>query len=1196
MRFSMKKDYLSRLNINQHLTKLFTALAIVCLSAFGLQAQSDATVSVTAPSGAETDIPAQQANFGPGLTMDVSGPVLEGIDTSGAATGCGSVTADLTGAIALIDRGTCSFFEKAINAQDAGAVALIVCNTEVSGGVLQPYKGLLMGAGASDPALVTIPCVAIPYQLCAEMRVNLGAGLEVTLSPTVLPAAPGELCDGAIEVTPGITTVPDLISGYGTVFANASNAAWYSYTPTANTYATVSSCALTSADTRLYILGGTCDALTIVAENDDCDPDNAGFSSEVSFVAVAGTTYFIYWDDRWDFSGFDFELTEGALPDVTVTFNVNMANEMVSGDGVSMVYAGPGATGLGDVSIINLADDDMDGVWSGSAVLTALDTIGYAFVNGDVLAGGAVESVPADCGLDGGFGFNVRPYIVGGADTEVPAVCFSTCLGFCPVEGCGETPTVLEDLDSYELGPVGPQSEVWTTWSGTEGGAEEGIVTDEQAFSAPNSIKIMGQNGPQDCVIKLGNETEGNWLLKFKMYVVPGQNGYYNIQDDETPGQQWNLETQFNADGTVTFADEPEVGSYPQGEWFEIVHRIDLDNNIASVIIAGQHVTTYTYGPDWKIGGIDFFATNVGPHEFYIDDLELRPLEPCPEGAIICDGFEEFALSEISAQSPNWAPWTSSPADDGIVTDELAYEGCQSLKISEDNPDDQLLLLGDRTEGNYLLEWQMYVPAGSLGYYNMQKFQNNPGNQFGMQVEWFADGTVTLDAGAADIVTFNWTPDTWTHFQHFIDLDNNWMTLVVDGVEVYGWPVTYTSFTTTGAKQIGSVDFFGNTDVLYYLDNVRLVQLPSVPGDACAGAIDVQSSLGQGVDNTVSSGPYDNTNYTTNSQDPTTGWECFGEPDGLGGAPSLERTMWFTFVGDGATYFIEALACGDNPIGDSDTQMAIYSGACGNLTPVACIDDGPNATTGYYPAGLELATEEGVTYRVMIDGFGPDFEQVGEYCLEFTQLTELLTTVTFNVDMSKVEQWGTVSPEGVHIAGSFQGWDPAGTPMTDNLDGTWSYTTTVAAGTEIQYKYLNGNAWGTDETGITEDCGINDGSGIFNRLLVVGTDDVSTPFYCFNFCTTCDLVAADEASLQTGVKVFPNPVKDLLNVSIDLPEAAENLNIRMVNTLGQVVYERYFGRLQTDNIEIDVAKIPAGAYMIQVADGKAQFTQSVIVQ
>ena len=46
--------------------------------------------------------------------------------------------------------------------------------------------------------------------------------------------------------------------------------------------------------------------------------------------------------------------------------------------------------------------------------------------------------------------------------------------------------------------------------------------------------------------------------------------------------------------------------------------------------------------------------------------------------------------------------------------------------------------------------------------------------------------------------------------------------------------------------------------------------------------------------------------------------------------------------------------------------------------------------------------------------------------------------VTLNVDMSSV----TVSENGVHVAGSFQGWDPAGTQLTDD-DGDGVYTVVV---------------------------------------------------------------------------------------------------------------------------------------------------------
>ncbi len=1177
---------------------------LLFLGSLTLYAQSDATVSVTAPAGAEMDIEAIQSVFGPeDFTDPVSGPVVEGVDTSGLALACGSVANDLTGAIALIDRGECNFFEKAANAEAAGAAGVIVCNTEFRVGVYQPYKAVIMGP--TNPGAIGIPVVMIPYQQCSEMRLNLTNGLEATISPTVLPVDPGETCEVAIEIGPGTYTVDPLTGGYGgrQLFQDVSNTAWYSYTPASDHYVTVRSCGLSPADTdtRLYIFTGTdCSFtdLTIIAENDDCGIMD--FPSEASFLARAGTRYWIYWDDRWDFSGFEFELVEETLPEVNVTFTVDMANEVVGGDGVNMVWAFSDAATVDDVNVVALTSNG-DNTWSGTVALTALDTIGYAFMNG-ALDLANIESVPDVCGLPSGFGFEIRPLIVNAnTDFELDKVCFSTCEGECPPLECAAPPVLFENLDNYTAGGyVGQQSSVWTTWSNLPGSSEDAFVSGEQAFSPPHSVKAEGQDGPTDLVLDLGQQTEGNWYLAFKMYIPSGRYAYYNIQDDLPFNYtQWNLEADFNAGGNGQIIENQAAVagfSFPHDAWFDVVHRIDLDNDKASLAIDGVNVWNWEYGPDFKIGSFNFFPNNNGPNLFYIDDIVLRPLGPCPEGAIICDGFEAYSQGPVSAQSADWAPRAGSPADDGVVVSleegtGPARTGCQSLKISADGPDSQLLLLGDRTEGNYLLEWYMYVPAGSLGYYNTQKYQDDPGSELGMQVEWFADGAATVDAGGAGVATFNWTPGAWMHFQHFIDLDNNWITFMVDGLVIYEFPANATPTATTGVTQIGSVEFYGHTDVLFYLDDVLFQELPPRPGNLCGGAIGLQSLLGQGQGNTVSAGPYDNTNYTSTRQDPNFGWECFGEPDGTGANPTLERTTWFTFTGDGNTYLIEARGCGDDPIDLDDTQMAIYSGSCGNLTALACNEDFNSGGAQFY-SSLELQTEEGTTFYIMIDGFGPDSEAEGGFCVEFTQQNLGLVTVTLNVDMSEVDM---VSPEGVHVAGNFQGWDPAATPMDDNGDGTWSVSFPVDPNQTLEYKFLNGDEFGTDEMNITEDCGVDGGAGSFNRVLEVGDENISTPFYCFDYCVTCDLLdAVDDVALQSGVAVFPNPARSRLNVRLNLPEPAVNLSVRLLNAFGQAVVERQYGALKNADIEISLAGLPAGVYLLQVRDGEAQFTQPVV--
>jgi MYXO-CTERM domain-containing protein len=86
---------------------------------------------------------ASPAGFGP-VRFSAEGPVLDVDDGVGTTTdGCQDIATDLTGAIALIDRGNCSFVQKVRNAQAAGALAVVIRNN-VSG---NPFT---MGGSASD--------------------------------------------------------------------------------------------------------------------------------------------------------------------------------------------------------------------------------------------------------------------------------------------------------------------------------------------------------------------------------------------------------------------------------------------------------------------------------------------------------------------------------------------------------------------------------------------------------------------------------------------------------------------------------------------------------------------------------------------------------------------------------------------------------------------------------------------------------------------------------------------------------------------------------------------------------------------------------------------------------------------------------------------------------------------------------------
>lgn len=154
-------------------------------------------------------------------------------------------------------------------------------------------------------------------------------------------------CSTALPITPG-TYVIDAING--TEISSpicAENgpgqtaAEWYAYTPTQNYTVTVTSDLLVNIckDSRVHIYTGTCGNLTCVTGDDDsgtiaCNSgNNNAFLSRATFNAVAGTTYYIAWDNKWSSAGISFQLTEApfvAPPTAPVTFTSQTINTINS--------------------------------------------------------------------------------------------------------------------------------------------------------------------------------------------------------------------------------------------------------------------------------------------------------------------------------------------------------------------------------------------------------------------------------------------------------------------------------------------------------------------------------------------------------------------------------------------------------------------------------------------------------------------------------------------------------------------------------------------------------------------------------------------------------------------------------------------------------------------------------------------------
>ncbi len=131
-------------------------------------------VEVTSPAGIAGLYESPLATFGADCNANVSGDVVlvnDGVGTG--SDGCSAIAQDLTGQIALIDRGNCAFVTKVLNAQNAGAVGVIVVNNLAD----PPFA-----MGGDDPS-ITIPSVMISLADGNTIKGQLGTGVTANIRP-----------------------------------------------------------------------------------------------------------------------------------------------------------------------------------------------------------------------------------------------------------------------------------------------------------------------------------------------------------------------------------------------------------------------------------------------------------------------------------------------------------------------------------------------------------------------------------------------------------------------------------------------------------------------------------------------------------------------------------------------------------------------------------------------------------------------------------------------------------------------------------------------------------------------------------------------------------------------------------------------------------------------------------------------------
>lgn len=240
----------------------------------------------------------------------------------------------------------------------------------------------------------------------------------------------------------------------------------------------------------------------------------------------------------------------------------------------------------------------------------------------------------------------------------------------CALLFCGslfaQTPLLEENFDSYENGSyIGESSSVWTTWSGTTGTDEDGIVSDEQANSGTQSLKIFGSvtGGPMDVYLPIG--LEDAYEVSFQIYVPSGYSAYMNIQEALAVQVGWAFDMYFNSNGSISLSiDQVEIASmaYSQDTWNQVTMLMDPVNDRAEVYINGEYLQNFAF--DAIIGGLNLFGYGDGTTEglYYIDDVVVVECDD------VLNSIQETELDLVFGPNPASNYITiSSNIQEGVV-------------------------------------------------------------------------------------------------------------------------------------------------------------------------------------------------------------------------------------------------------------------------------------------------------------------------------------------------------------------------------------------------------------------------------------------------------------------------------------------------------------------------------------------------
>jgi hypothetical protein len=607
---------------------------------------------------------------------------------------------------------------------------------------------------------------------------------------------------------------------------------------------------------------------------------------------------------------------------------------------------------------------------------------------------------------------------------------------------------------------------------------------------------------------------------------------------------------------------------------------------------------------------------------FMVDDVVIDT-----EGGgvlyIYNDDFESYEVNDYIAESnPEfWTTWSNAPGtnEDALILTEQASSPVNSVKV--DGVSDLVLKLGNKTSGKYQINFNLYVPTGFAGYYNIQHFEA-PGVEWAYEVYFTATGDGYMNAGGANAALFTYNQNEWFPIENIIDLEEDWAQVFINGVLIHEWQFSLQAQGEPGTKQLGGVNFYAGAPTgetpKYYFDDVEyiILEMGSLEPKIEINTAPIIATIEEGETTTrekvlANVGESALEFGVVNTYDePTVALKTKLQPSLSSGRgnETLQLDPNAKPATSNPSNRDEVIL---NYDGDNGSAIGLTGAAAWRVAarfPASMVEQ----YNGMYLTSVDVYINDPAdAHKLQIYGMGSfNVPGAGELLYEqaFTPIPAFWNTITLDepvyIDGSDIwiGYWMD-QPAGIFPAGCDEGpmipdgrWISTG-PGWGYLSETLPYNWNIRGmltGTAGPVWLSCNPAEGVVEGGenVTLEIGIDASLlaplQVHKGKLHVRSNDLTNEHVTISVLVTV-LVGVNELGEKTYVYTYPNPATDMIN----LKSNTEISRVVISNTIGQVVFNSNF---KAKDAEISTIGLEKGIYFVQIETLNGTTTHKIMVE